>query len=79
MLAWSPRSPGLPLITARAGGARLRAALLKALEAVAHDPALAPALRTLRLQGFHALPEAHYFAALAHEQMAADLGYPDLV
>jgi ABC-type phosphate/phosphonate transport system substrate-binding protein len=79
VLTWSPRSPGLPLITARAGGARLRTALLEALEAVAQDPAHSETLRTLRLQGFHVLPEAHYFAALAHEQMAADLGYPDLV
>jgi ABC-type phosphate/phosphonate transport system substrate-binding protein len=79
VLAWSPRSPGLPLITARAGGARLRTALLQALEEVTRDPALSPALRTLRLEGFHALPEAHYFAALAHEQMAADLGYPALL
>jgi ABC-type phosphate/phosphonate transport system substrate-binding protein len=79
VLGWTDTSPGLPLITSRAGGPRLRTALFQALADVARDPALAPVRRTLRLQGFHALPEAHYYKVLAHEQVAADLGYPDLV
>ena len=78
VLGWSARSPGLPLITARAGEARVRPALLAALEQVARDPALGPVRRTLRLQGFNPLPEAYYSATLAHEQLAADLGYPVL-
>lgn len=79
VLGWTARSPGLPLITTRARGAHARAALLQALEDVAVDPALAAVRGTLRLQGFNVLSEAHYSAALAHEQMAADLGYPVLV
>jgi ABC-type phosphate/phosphonate transport system substrate-binding protein len=79
VLGWTDTSPGLPLITTRAGGGRLRTALFQALADVARDPRLAPVRRTLRLQGFHALPEAHYYKVLAHEQVAADLGYPDLV
>lgn len=78
VLGWTDRSACLPLITARTSSPRLRAALVEALEHAAHDPALFEARRTLRLQGFHVLPEAHYSGVLAHEQLAADLGYPVL-
>jgi ABC-type phosphate/phosphonate transport system substrate-binding protein len=77
VLGWTARTPGLPLITASAGEA-LRPALLQALQDVACDPALAKVRKTLRLQGFNALPQAHYRAVLAHEQLAVDLGYPVL-
>jgi ABC-type phosphate/phosphonate transport system substrate-binding protein len=78
VLGWTDRSACLPLITARTSGPQLRAALVEALEHAAHDPALAETRRTLRLQGFHVLPEAHYSGVLAHEQLAADFGYPVL-
>ena len=79
VLAWTTRSPGLPLVTGRLTDHATFLALQQALGAVAEDPAMAALRRTLLLDGFHRLPERHYRSLLFLEQMAADQGYPDLV
>jgi ABC-type phosphate/phosphonate transport system substrate-binding protein len=60
VLAWTAPTPGLPLITSLGTTAHTRAALLRALQNVAADPALAPIRDALRLNGFETLPLTHY-------------------
>ena len=78
ILSWTVKSPGLPLITTGRASAGLLATLRAALEDLSRDPRTAAARRELLLDGFSALPEAHYQAALHWERVAADLGYPNL-
>ncbi len=78
VLAWTARSPGLPLITGRLTDRATFEALTAALNDLARDEALAPVRHTLLLEGFHPLPEPHYRSLLYFEQMAESLGYPAL-
>ena len=78
VLTWTPRSPGLPLITAAASGDGTRAALSRALAAVARDPALRDVRAELLLEGFEPLPASAYEAVLEFERAAAAQGYPAL-
>ena len=77
--AWTPRSPGLPLVTSRLTRHAVFAALQAALGEVMDDPALAAARRELLLEGFEPLPPSYYTGLLQYEQMAADLSYPRLI
>ena len=78
ILGWSTRSPGLPLVTAKATGPRIQAALIAALNGVADDPRLTEVRRELLLDRFHVLSEPHYRSILHLERMAAEQGYPRL-
>jgi len=78
VLDWTESSPGLPLITALRTGAPIRAALLRALDEVATDPALAPVRQDLLLEGFEVLALSDYAPVLALERRAAAAGYPVL-
>jgi ABC-type phosphate/phosphonate transport system substrate-binding protein len=79
VLAWSSRSPGLPLITGRMTDEATFAALGQCLADVMGDPTLAEVRRALLLDGLHTLPDANYRGLLYVEQIAIDQGYPDLV
>ena len=79
VLAWSPRSPGLPLVTSRLTPHATFAALQAALGEVIDDPTLAAARRELLLEGFESLAPSYYTGLLHYEQIAADLGYPRLI
>ena len=79
VLAWTPRSPGLPLVTSRLTSHAAYAALQAALGEVIDDPTLANARRELLLEGFEPLSSSYYTGLLHYEQMAADLGYPRLI
>ncbi|CAN7413795.1 PhnD/SsuA/transferrin family substrate-binding protein [Phenylobacterium sp. LjRoot219] len=77
-LAWTERTPGLPLITAATTPAATLAALRRALAGVAADPRFAEVRETLLLDGFSPLP-LHYYRLTAHrEERAQALGYPTL-
>jgi ABC-type phosphate/phosphonate transport system substrate-binding protein len=78
VLAWTARSPGLPLVTSRLTDRTTFTWLRQALDELARDPGLAPLRRELLLDGFHSLPEPHYRTLLYFEQMAASLGYAQL-
>ncbi|MGC1303041.1 MAG: hypothetical protein WA840_11760, partial [Caulobacteraceae bacterium] len=78
VVAWTTRSPGLPLVTGRMTSRATFEALRRSLDELARDPALAPVRRALLLDGFHPLPEPHYRTVLYFEQMAESLGYPVL-
>jgi ABC-type phosphate/phosphonate transport system substrate-binding protein len=75
VLAWTEASPGLPLITSRHIDAATRSALLRALDDVARDPALAPVRDALRLEGFERLTFEDYGSVLALERRAQAAGY----
>ena len=78
VLMWTVRSPGLPFITSARTDAATHAALRRALDAVARDPALRDVRGELMLDGFNALPASQYHAVLYLEQIAAAQGYPRL-
>jgi ABC-type phosphate/phosphonate transport system substrate-binding protein len=78
VLMWTVRSPGLPLITGARTDAATRAALGRALDAVATDPALSDVRGELMLDGFNALPASQYHAILYLEQIAIAQGYARL-
>lgn len=75
VLAWTEASPGLPLITSRRTDAGTRRALVRALDEVARDPALAPVRDALRLEGFESLALRDYDSVLALERRARTAGY----
>ncbi len=77
-LAWTSKSPGLPLITAGHTDDATLAALQDALDDVAADPGLAEVRQALLLDGFSRLRGPHYHAVLHLEQRAIELGYPVL-
>ncbi len=79
VLAWTLRSPGLPLVTSRLTCHAVFVALQAALSEVIDDPMLASARRELLLEGFEPLAPSHYTGLLHYEQMATDLGYPQLI
>lgn len=78
VLAWTERTPGLPLITAATTDAATLQALRHALAEVAGDPQLAEVRETLRLDGFSLLPRHHYQLTAHLEERAEALGYPIL-
>ncbi len=75
VLAWTAAGPGLPLITSPRTRAVTRQALARALDDVAADPAMAPVLRALLIDGFEAVPLPAYDAVLALQRLAVDRGY----
>jgi len=78
VLAWTPASRSLPLITARSTDAATLAALRAGLAAVAADETLAPVRARLFLRGFDLDPEPGFGAVLRLEASARRLGYPEL-
>ena len=79
VLAWTPRSPGLPLVTSRLTSHAVYAALQAALGEVIDDPTLAQARRELLLEGFEPLASSYYTGLLHYVQLATDLGYSQLI
>ena len=78
VVAWTRPSPGLPLITAATTPAEVVAALRRALQAVADDPALTQARDALLLDGFAVLPTRAYDRISELEHEAAHQGYSAL-
>jgi ABC-type phosphate/phosphonate transport system substrate-binding protein len=78
VLAWTPPSPGLPLITAATTDARTLAALRHALADAARDPSLSKTRAELLLEGFDVLPASSYETILDLERSAVDETYPAL-
>lgn len=78
VLATTMTSPGLPLVTRIDLDEGELAALRRALDEVASDPALADARAALLLDGFELLPGDAYDRVLQLERDAAALGYPVL-
>ena len=78
VLAWTPSSPGLPLITAAATDADTLRGLRTGLTAIAADPALASVRAELLLGGFDLEPAVGYDAVLQLERQAAEAGYSTL-
>lgn len=78
VLAWTPRVPGLPLITSLRTTPDEIERLRVALDAVCTDPALASAREALLLDGWERLDPGAYGAISEMETEAARLGYPDL-
>ncbi len=79
VLDWTPASPGLPLITARATTPPARAALLSVLRRAMAAPELSGARRALCLAGLVSLPERDYERVVDLERGAVEQGYPVLV
>lgn len=78
ILAWTPPSPALPLVTAAATATSTVAALRRALAAVAADSAIRPILDVLAITGFAELTIADYQPVLALQRDAVAAGYPEL-
>ncbi len=78
VLAWTPASPSLPLISAAGTNADEIAALRTALAGIAADPALTGLRDDLLLEDFVELPCNAYAAVTALEASAAAEGYPRL-
>jgi ABC-type phosphate/phosphonate transport system substrate-binding protein len=78
VLAWTMRTPGLPLIAAPDLSRTVYRALASGLDEIVLDPALREARRTLLLDGINVLPLTHYRAANFLEEMAERQGYPVL-
>lgn len=70
--------PGLPLVTGRDTSASERLAVQSALAALVRDPAAAPALDALGINGFQTPPHASYQVCVDMRLHAAAVGYPDL-
>jgi len=79
ILAWTARTPGLPLIAAPDHPHLVYRALIIALEGAMEDPALKAARRVLMIEGVSALPLPHYRAAIHLEDLAVRQAYPTLV
>jgi len=78
VLTWTPSSPSLPLITARATCAATVLRLKQCLAAVAADQKLAPVRARLFLEGFDLEPEPEFASVLRLEADAERLGYVTL-
>ena len=78
VLAWSSRTPGLPLIAAPDLPRAVYRTLATALEELMVDPALHEARKALLLDGVNVLPLNHYRAATYLEDLATRQGYPIL-
>ncbi len=79
VLAWTPASPSLPLITARTTDGATLASLRAGLQAVAADPTLERARARLFLDGFDVDSTQDFTAAVELEKAAERLGYPQLI
>ena len=78
VLMWTMRTPGLPLITSARTDAHTRQILAQALDDIVVDPSLRAERAALLLEGFNALPQAHYRAVLHLEQIAEAQGFGEL-
>jgi ABC-type phosphate/phosphonate transport system substrate-binding protein len=78
VLDWTPASPSLPLITARATDDATLASLRSCLQSVAADPSLERVRARLFLDGFDIEPGQDFAAVLELEKSAERLGYPRL-
>jgi len=78
VLAWTPPSPSLPLITARATDAATLSSLRSCLRAVAADPTLRRVRARLFLDGFDLQPRQDFAVVLELEKSAERCGYPQL-
>jgi ABC-type phosphate/phosphonate transport system substrate-binding protein len=78
ILAETPATPNLPLVTAARTEDATLASLRRALAETAADPGLAPQRDALFLAGFATPPPGLYDIVLALERSAAALNYPRL-
>jgi ABC-type phosphate/phosphonate transport system substrate-binding protein len=78
LLAWTARTPSLPLIAASTLDVEAIDHLRAALGAAVTDPGLRDARDSLLLQGFSRLPQARYRQTLHLEERARELGYAHL-
>lgn len=78
VLAWTPASPSLPLITAASTDDAMLAQLRAALDEVAGDPSLQPVRECLLLGGFDLAPDPSLPAVRLLARQARDAGYPML-
>ena len=78
VLASTPATPGLPLVTAASRSDRMVAMLRDAWRAVVADPALADMRAELHLAGIAPASLADYAPVSAMRAMAEALGYPEL-
>ena len=78
ILDWTASSPGLPFVTARAGGDSSLPALRAALAEVQSDPALAAVRDALLLTGIDFAVDEDYVEVRRLEREALELGYPQV-
>lgn len=78
ILDWTPSSPGLPYVTARARDAATVTALRTALAEVQADPALAGVRAALLLDGIDFSVDEDYVEVRRLEREAIARGYPQL-
>jgi ABC-type phosphate/phosphonate transport system substrate-binding protein len=78
ILDWTPSSPGLPYVTARASDASIVATLRAALALVLADPALAAARDALKLTGIDFTVDEDYVEVRQIEREALERGYPQV-
>jgi ABC-type phosphate/phosphonate transport system substrate-binding protein len=78
ILDWTPSSPGLPYVTARASDASIASALRAALAHVHADPALAAVRDALLLTGIDFAVDEDYVEVRQLERDARECGYPQL-
>jgi ABC-type phosphate/phosphonate transport system substrate-binding protein len=79
VLAWTPASPSLPLITAATTDDATLARLRSCLQAVAEEPGLKDVRARLFLDGFDLEPRQDFGATLELEKAAERLAYPQLI
>jgi ABC-type phosphate/phosphonate transport system substrate-binding protein len=75
ILCWTPSSPSLPFITARATSAATLRAVRDALAGVIADPNLVAVREQIFLEGFDFEPAVDFNAVLALERQASELQY----
>jgi ABC-type phosphate/phosphonate transport system substrate-binding protein len=78
ILDWTPSSPGLPYVTARASDTSIVSALRAALGEVQADPALAAVRAALLLAGIDFTVDEDYVEVRELERGALELGYPQV-
>jgi ABC-type phosphate/phosphonate transport system substrate-binding protein len=78
ILDWTPSSPGLPYVTARATDPITFSALRSALAEVQSDPALAAVRAALLQSGIDFAVDESYLEVLRIEADALARGYPEL-
>jgi ABC-type phosphate/phosphonate transport system substrate-binding protein len=78
ILDWTPSSPGLPYVTARANEASIVSALRAALAFVLADPALASVRTALLLTGIDFTVDEDYVEVRQLARVALERGYPQV-
>jgi len=78
ILDWTPSSPGLPYVTARAGDASIVPALRAALAEVQADPALVQVRDALLITGIDFTVDEDYVEVRQLERGALERGYPQV-